>query len=141
MDFLPLIRELARSYQAFESFSGSHVRSFGLTPPQFDLIATLGNQPPMTCKELGQKTLITKGTLTGILDRLEEKGLISRCVNSEDARSQRVTLTETGNLLFKQVFPKHGQFLSRAFDQLSKNEMDQLTHSLKRLREAIEKTN
>lgn len=49
MKFLPLLRELARSYQALERFSASNVRSFGLTPPQFDLIVTLGNQPPMTC--------------------------------------------------------------------------------------------
>lgn len=140
MDFLPLLRELARSYQALESFSGSHVRSFGLTPPQFDLIASLGNQPPMTCKELGEKTLITKGTLTGVLDRLEDKGLIVRCANSADARSQRVSLTVAGNDLFKEIFPKHIQYLSCAFNQISKNEMDQLTQSLKQLREAIEKT-
>ena len=56
MDFLPLLRELARSYQALESFSGSHVRSFGLTPPQFDLIASLGNQPPMTCQALSSQS-------------------------------------------------------------------------------------
>lgn len=140
MEFLPLLRELARSYQALESFSGSHVRSFGLTPPQFDLIATLGNQPPMTCKELGEKTLITKGTLTGVLDRLEDKGLIARCANSEDARSQKVSLTDAGNDLFEQVFPAHVQYLSKAFDQLSKKELDQLSDALKQLREVIEKT-
>ncbi len=140
MDFLPLRRELARSYQALESFSSAHVRQFGLTQPQFDLIATLGNQPPMTCKELGEKTLITKGTLTGILDRLEDKGLVERCTNSDDARSQKISLTSAGNDLFNQVFPSHVQYLSAAFHQLSKAEIDQLTHSLKQLREAIQRT-
>ncbi len=140
MDFLPLLRELARSYQALESFSSAHVRQFGLTPPQFDLVATLGNQPPMTCKELGEKTLITKGTLTGILDRLEEKGMIVRCANSDDARSQKISLTSAGNDLFNQVFPSHVQYLSGAFHQLSQVETDQLTHSLKHLREAIQRT-
>lgn len=140
INFLPLLREFARSYQALESFSAVHIRQFGLTPPQFDLIATLGNQPPMTCRELGEKTLITKGTLTGVLDRLEDKGLVVRCVNADDARSQRVSLTRAGSDLFNQAFPSHVQYLSGAFGQLSKTEIDQLTQSLKQLREAIQRT-
>lgn len=39
--FLPMIR-MARCFQAFESFSARHVRTLGLTVPQFDIIATLG---------------------------------------------------------------------------------------------------
>jgi DNA-binding MarR family transcriptional regulator len=139
MDFLPLLRELAKTYQSVEIFSGAHIRTFDLTPPQFDLIATLGNQPPMTCKELGEKTLITKGTLTGVLDRLEDKGLINRVANADDARSQKIALTQAGNDVFKKVFPSHLEYLSKAFNQLSKKDAKQLTHSLKELRNAIQK--
>ena len=139
MDFLPLLRELATTYQVVESFSGAHIRTFDLTPPQFDLIATLGNQPPMTCKELGEKTLITKGTLTGILDRLEDKKLIIRIANSDDARSQKIALTKTGNDVFNKVFPAHLKYLSKAFNQLAEKDAEQLTHSLKQLRSAIQK--
>jgi MarR family 2-MHQ and catechol resistance regulon transcriptional repressor len=49
-----------------------------LTPSQFDIIATLGNTPGMTLQGIGEKTLITKGTLTGVVDRLQEKGLVDR---------------------------------------------------------------
>jgi DNA-binding MarR family transcriptional regulator len=63
---------LAECMQLFEQISTAKVRQFGLTH-QFDIIATLGNTQGMTCKELGEKTLITKGTLTGVLDRLEQK--------------------------------------------------------------------
>ena len=76
--YLTLIKQLAEAYQAFERYSASHVRELGLTPTQFDILATLGNQRPMTCKELGEKTLIMKGTMTGVLDRLTIKGLIDR---------------------------------------------------------------
>ena len=72
---MALVRELVRTYQAFEQLSSSRIRSHGLTPPQFDVIATLGNTPGMSCKELSSRTLITKGTLTGVLDRLLEIGL------------------------------------------------------------------
>jgi len=41
MDFLPLLREVVRSYQAFENFSTPHIKSMNLTSPQFDVIATL----------------------------------------------------------------------------------------------------
>ena len=67
--FLPLLRELSDTFQAFEIYSASHIRAIGLTPPQFDIIATLGNTQGMSPKELGEKTLITKGTLTGVMDR------------------------------------------------------------------------
>ena len=72
--FLPTLRELVRCYQAFEVFSAAHVRTLDLTPPQFDIIATLGNTPGMTFKELGEKTLITKGTLTGVMNMVGNIG-------------------------------------------------------------------
>ena len=138
MAFLPLLREIVRSYQAFENYSAPHIKSMDLTPPQFDVIASLANQPPMTCKQLGEKTLITKGTLTGILDRLEIKGLIERKANAEDARSQQVTLSNAGQEVFAQTFPMHMLHIEKAFAQLSLQQMADLTNSLKQLRENIE---
>ena len=139
MEFLPLLRELVRSYQAFENFSAPHIKSMNLTSPQFDVIATLANQAPMTCKTLGEKTLITKGTLTGILDRLEIKGIVERKTNEEDGRSQKIMLTLSGLKIFEHAFPNHMQHLEKAFNQLSPQEMINLTNSLKQLRETMEK--
>ncbi|HQT27400.1 MAG TPA: MarR family transcriptional regulator, partial [Burkholderiales bacterium] len=85
-DILPVIRELARTYQAFTHYSAAHVRELGLTPPQFDVICTLGNTQGMPLCRLAEKTLITKGTLTGVLDRLEQKGLLKRIVPPENRR-------------------------------------------------------
>lgn len=138
MAFLPLLREIVRSYQAFENYSAPHIKSMNLTPPQFDVIASLANQPPMTCKQLGEKTLITKGTLTGILDRLEIKGIIERKANEEDARSLKVTLSTYGQEIFEQTFPMHMLHIEKAFNKLSSLQMAELTNSLKQLRENIE---
>ena len=72
--YLRSIRLLAECFHAFERQAGANIRCrTGLTPPQFDIIATLGNTPGMSFKELSERTLITKGTLTGVVDRLEEK--------------------------------------------------------------------
>ena len=93
LPLLPVLRDLADAYQAFEAYSSVHIRSLDLTPAQFDIIATLGNTPGMPLKELGEKTLITKGTLTGVVDRLTDKGLVLRVASPSDGRSQIVELT------------------------------------------------
>ena len=135
MNFLPVLRNLVSAYQAFERYSAPHIAGMGLTMTQFDVIATLGNQLPMSCKELGEKTLVTKGTLTGVLERLEAKGLILRQVNSEDARSQLIGLTSEGQSVFEKVFPEHLEFLNKAFKKLSSDELQQLEKSLRLLKD------
>ena len=135
MNFLPVLRNLVSAYQAFERYSAPHIAGMGLTMTQFDVIATLGNQLPMSCKELGEKTLVTKGTLTGVLERLEAKGLILRQANSEDARSQLIGLTLEGQSVFEKVFPEHLEFLNKAFKKLSSDELQQLEKSLRLLKD------
>lgn len=136
--FLSLLRELARCYQAFESYSAGHVRSLGLTPAQFDLIVTLGNTEGMNFKELGEKTLITKGTLTGVVDRLVAKQLVRRLASSTDGRSQTVQLTEEGEALFARVFPAQLNHLRPAFAEFCADELQQTESTLVRLRQAFE---
>ena len=113
--FLPTVQALVHCYQAFEAYSAAHIRSLGLTPPQFDIIATLGNTAGMTATELGDKTLITKGTLTGVVDRLVERGWVERVAHGSDRRCQIVRLTQAGEALFAQVFPAHLAHLAASF--------------------------
>ncbi len=135
--FLPLLRELASTYQAFEVYSSVHIRALNLTPPQFDIVATLGNTPGMSPKELGEKTLITKGTLTGVVDRLADKGLVRRIASPNDGRSQIVQLTAPGKKLFARIFPAHLSHMERAFAHLSPEDLAGMTDNLRRLREAF----
>ncbi len=133
LPFLPAVRELARCYQAFESYSSRHVRSMGLTTSQFDIIATLGNTQGMTFKELGENTLITKGTLTGVVDRLEAKKLVRRLALPADGRCQVVQLTPKGEAVFAEAFPAHVAYMAEAFAGLSAEELHQTHIMLKRL--------
>ena len=137
--YLQTLRQLIRCTQAFERFSGAHVKSMGLTESQFDVIATLGNTSGMTCKELGERTLITKGTLTGVLDRMEARTLLTRRADASDARRTHIALTRRGNALFAEVFPTHLKHLQRAFGQLTESELNQLRDGLTSLRLAFEK--
>ena len=135
--FLPLLRELAETYQTFQSYSAAHIRTLDLTPPQFDIVATLGNTAGMSPKELSEKTLITKGTLTGVVDRLCDKGLVSRAASSKDGRGQIIKLTGQGEKLFAQVFPEHLAHMQPVFAQLKAAEIDALTAQLRHLRAAF----
>lgn len=137
--FLRTLRLLAECFQAFEQLSGRHVRTLGLTPAQFDIIATLGNTPGMTFKELGEQTLITKGTLTGVIDRLEEAGLVKRVTGAQDRRTFVVTLTRAGEKTFRQCFALHIAYLKQAFESDSSVDMNHLDLNLGRLRDALRK--
>ena len=122
--------------QGFERFSGESVRQCGLTHAQFDIIATLGNTTGMTYKQLGERTLITKGTLTGVIERLEQKGLVARERSDGDRRSFFVRLTASGEQLFDQVFPTvvaHGKQLFAACSDADFDAIDQALCKLKQL--------
>lgn len=131
--FLRVLRSLATCYQAFEAYSAAHVRELGLTPPQFDVVVTLGNTAGMSCRELGERTLITKGTLTGVLDRLEARRLIRRTPSEQDRRSVFVQLSPAGEALFEKVFPRHVAHLQPAFAELNARELETLEALLGRL--------
>jgi DNA-binding MarR family transcriptional regulator len=135
--YLKSVRLLAECLQGFERFSGEAVRECGLTHAQFDIIATLGNTPGMTYKELGQKTLITKGTLTGVIERLEQKGLVARERNSEDKRSFFVRLTPKGEDTFREAFPKVVAQGRDLFASFSGADFDALDASLRKVRQLI----
>lgn len=136
--YLPLLRELVRSYQAFERYSAAHIQGLGLTPAQFDVIATLGNTEGMNPKQLGDKTLITKGTLTGVVDRLLLKGLVQRDADPSDGRCQIVRLTAAGQRMFETVFPAHTAHVGRAFSGFSAAELQLATQTLAALRAGFE---
>ncbi|MFV8833974.1 MarR family transcriptional regulator [Aquisalimonas sp.] len=132
--YMQLLRELVEAYQAFEGYSLPHIKSLGLTPAQFDVIATLGNTEGMTFKELGERTLIYKTTLTSVVDRLESQGLVQRQPSLEDRRSTIAVLTDAGDALFRSAFPKHSEYLRQRLDQLSDEEMKASIEALRTLR-------
>ncbi len=132
--FLKTLRSLAECYHSFEQLSGRHVRLLGYTPAQFDILATLGNTPGMSFKELGECTLITKGTLTGVVDRLEAQGVVMRTASEFDGRSTVVRLTRHGEQEFERAFPNHIAYLKERFSVLSEGEMQDFERLAAKLR-------
>lgn len=134
-DFLPLMREIARAYQAFAAYDALGYRHSDLTVAQADVIFTLGNTDGMTFRKIGERTLITKGTLTGVIDRLEAKGLVKRNASSDDRRCTRVTLTAKGINLFEKEFPRQIEYLKQRFRKLTKSDKQDALAALRKVRE------
>lgn len=136
--YLQLVRPLVEAYVAFARADSRHIKSLKLTPSQFDVIATLGDTDGMTCSELSVQTLVTKGTLTGVLDRLAQKGLIRRDPVKGDRRFTTIRLTAKGDALFQTTFAAHIAFLRPFFERaLSREEVAQARALLLRLRDSF----
>ena len=137
--YLRLLRPFAEAYLALCRVCSRQIQSMGVTPSQFDVIAELGGVDGLTCAELAQVTLITKGTLTGVLDRLETKGIILRESVGKDRRAIRVRLTREGQDLFRNIFPAHAGFLRPYFkNALSPDDIRIMTRFLLRIRDSFE---
>jgi len=134
-DFVPVVRELVRAYQAFASYDARGYEGTDLTVSQADVLFTLGNTTGLSFKEIGELTLITKGTLTGVIDRMESKGLVKRKASIDDRRISVVSLTRQGERLFEKVFPTQISYIKQRFDRLSRAELKEIKKSLRLLTE------
>ncbi len=138
--YLKVLRPLVEAYLAFWRTDSRHIKSLRLTPSQFDVIATLGDTDGLTCAELSAATLVTKGTLTGVLDRLVGKNLIRREPVAHDRRATKIRLTEKGDAVFRKSFAAHIAFIRPYFEQaLTKKDADELRRLLRRIRDSFEK--
>ena len=136
--YLKVVRPLVEAYLAFWRIDSRHIRTLRLTPSQFDVIATLGDTDGLTCSELSRRTLVTKGTLTGVLDRLMKKSLIRRDDVKHDRRRIRVRLTERGDAMFRKTFAAHIAFLRPYFERaLSQKDAETLSSLLLHLRDSF----
>ncbi|MBM6592629.1 MarR family winged helix-turn-helix transcriptional regulator [Microvirga pudoricolor] len=72
------------------------LRDFGLSIPQFDLLSTLTEQEGLSQQELAERLYVTKGNVSGLLDRMVEAGLVERRSPPGDRRSNALYLTPKG---------------------------------------------
>lgn len=131
---LPVLRNLTDCYLQVNRTSARAIEAMGLTQAQFDVIVTLGDTEGMTCKALGERTFITKGTLTPVLDRLEGKGLVVRAKGQRDTRQTFVSLTAEGQRVYERHFPPFVDDMKARFDVLAPDEQDFLIAVLQKLK-------
>ena len=135
---LSLWVKLARAHSTFARQTSRDIEQYGLTPPQFSVLETLGHLGPLTMGELGRKILVTGGCVTVIVDNLQKEKLAERVRDASDRRVIRVQLTEKGNKLFQRIFEQHAGRVTELASVLSATEQEALAGLLKKLGLAIQ---
>ena len=124
---------LIELYEKMSSWEHAVVKESGLTPAQMHAIEILGHQESLRMKELAQKLGVTTGTLTVMIDRLEQNGLISRMPNENDRRSIIIVLTEKGQRYFEEHHKLHLELTREITSSLSEDEAKQLYTFMEKL--------
>ena len=114
---------------------------YGLNSASFDVIATLrraGSPYQLSPSELIKWTMVTSGTMTNRLDRLEAQDLIERRTNPEDARSSVVALTKKGFSLIEQILSEHVENQHNIITALTEEERVQMNGLLTKWLQSLE---
>jgi DNA-binding MarR family transcriptional regulator len=126
---------LMRVYQKVDRKSSEHLKHWGLSVAQFDVLAHVGASEGMTQQELADSLLVTKGNVCQLVDKLEDRGLISRL---HQGRANRLFLTDEGRRLFEQVVPAHEVAIAERFSVLSIEEQARLYELLRKFDRALD---
>jgi DNA-binding MarR family transcriptional regulator len=138
LDLIPMavVARLLRAAGAIGAGLELTAREHGLQVPEGDVLFTLrrsGEPYRLQPSDLSAMLLVSSGTLTNRLDRLEDKGLIERVPHPTDRRSTEVALTEAGFELAEGVVGEHVENERRMLAGLSSAELERLDSLLRKL--------
>jgi DNA-binding MarR family transcriptional regulator len=113
----------------------------GLESWEFDVLATLlrsGEPHQLTPGQLLESTMVTSGAMTNRLDRLEQRGFVTRAKSPDDGRQVLVSLTAAGRITVDAAVTAHANNERRIVSALSPHQQQQLVGILRQLHVAIE---
>jgi DNA-binding MarR family transcriptional regulator len=126
---------LARIYHKIDRASAAHLRRWGLSVAQFDVLAVVGSRPGRTQRDLAEALLVTKGNVCQVLDRMEADSLIER---RREGRANRLYLTPLGAALYAEVVPAQEALIEQLFGVLDPTAREQLLTLLRRLNRRLQ---
>ena len=125
---------LMRIYNKVQQRSMAHLRDqFNLTPAQFEVLARVGVAGGLSQQELADYLLVTKGNVCGLINRMEEAGLVERRQDPDDRRPNRLHLTPAGRAMFEQVVPAHEALIAELLSNVPEADQQALLPLLRRL--------
>src|SRR5882672_8035979 len=95
---------LWKAAHAIEQNAVRSVSALGLGLSEFAVLEVLLHKGPQPVNVIGKKVLLTSGSITAAVDRLESRKLLRRTAVPRDGRSQIVQITETGRHLIERAF-------------------------------------
>ncbi|MGX4643121.1 MarR family winged helix-turn-helix transcriptional regulator [Massilia sp. SYSU DXS3249] len=111
---------------------------FGITLPRFDLMAQLDRHPEgLRMGELSKRMMVTNANVTGIVNLLEQEGLVARDAVPGDGRAYRVRLTPAGRRAFKGMASKHESWIIELMRGLGEQERATLMALLSNMKRGL----
>ena len=132
---------LWKATKSIEAQARRSVEATGLCLSDFGVLEALLHKGPLPISALGKKVLLTSGSITTAVDRLERDGLVKRANAQTDRRSRIVHLTPAGSKLIRRVFTEHARDMEQAFSPLTKPEREAVGNLLRKLGRAVESLN
>lgn len=124
---------LWKAAKAIEQADRYSIADTGLIPSDFAIMEVLLHKGPLPINTIGEKVLLTSGSMTAAINRLEKKGFVTRIKDLSDGRCYHVHLTENGRRVIKQAFAKHERNLEKIAAILTGDERDDLVRLLKKI--------
>ena len=123
--------QLLRTADTLWNASRTLFARWELSPSQFNILNLLGDQPDgMTQVDLSRHLVMHRSNVTGLVDRLEKRGLAVRHKHPEDRRAHRVALTAAGQKLLSTILPHYYQAAETVWGQLPVKRAQQLVADL-----------
>lgn len=111
---------------------------FGLSVPEWRVMAVLGDAGPLTQRDLTQRTLMDKVAVNRACKVLEDRGLAMRRPNEQDGRSHLLELTSEGEQVHAQIMPLASEMERRMFGGFDKSELEQFRALLEKIRSRVD---
>ena len=123
---------MMKAMRALTRFAAAGIEETGLNLSDFGVLEVLLHKGPLPVNAIGPIVDLTPGSISIAVDRLFEKGLVSRVESAEDRRIRIVALTPRGKDLIVPAFRKHSGQMRRVFSELSAEELQGLEAALKK---------
>ncbi|MDR7235912.1 MarR family winged helix-turn-helix transcriptional regulator [Neobacillus drentensis] len=104
---------------------------------EFSVLEVLYQKGKQTIQQIGTCILVSSGSMTYVIDKLEQRGLLSRNACPDDRRMIHVILTDDGNKLMNEIMPKYHEFVDNMFDTLTSDEAGTLVNLMKKVRDKV----
>jgi len=126
--------KLSRTQKYVHQFFREELNKFDITPAQYMVLCSLWEAKGQTSPtEIGEAVMLDASTIVGLLDRLEEKGLLIRTASQTDRRALIILLTNKGWALRKDVMKVIDNTNEAVLKRLTVEEREQLTNFLEKL--------
>ena len=124
---------LGRAAKAIEKVDRASIAGTGLNASDFSILEALLHKGPLPINTIGEKVLLTSGSMTAAANRLQRRGLVERVRDPADGRRFHLHLTPAGRRLIEAAYAKHAGNLDNIAAVLSPEERSELVRLLKKL--------